>query len=409
MKPTLIALAFGFALGIPASFLSSSHVATYVDGAAAIGGWWAAGLRLIVMPLIVCLLITGLAGSSSRLVGRLGAICFAVFVAMLVVGTLLGLVLTPALVRLLGVPRGVLAVAMSSSQASNAAPGGAAIVQAMLNNQLLMVIAVTVLFALAMTRIAEEKRKTLVAFFDAAMATIVVILSWILRLMPAAVFFLAFATAVRSGLSAARALISLVAIAILLLVLFTIAMYAVASIFGRVSLRQFASAALPVQIVAGGTRSSLASLPALLDAGDRLGLPASVNAFVMPLCVSIFKVNRTITGMVYLFFLAHVCGVELNVPTIVAYAATGIILSFASPGTPGAGVLTATAPLLAAGIPMAAIVMTQAMDDLPDVFKTIANVTADLAAGAVVARFAGAEEMTGADDATILVAEPDAA
>jgi Na+/H+-dicarboxylate symporter len=110
----------------------------------------------------------------------------------------------------------------------------------------------------------------------------------------------------------------------------------------------------------------------------------------MPLCVSVFKANRPITGMVYLFVLAHVCNVELNAATIVAYAAAGIVLSFASPGTPGAGVFTAAAPLLAAGIPMGAIVMVQAMDDLPDVFKTVTNVTADLASAAIVARGAGA-------------------
>jgi proton glutamate symport protein len=134
-----------------------------------------------------------------------------------------------------------------------------------------------------------------------------------------------------------------------------------------------------------GSRSSLASLPALLDAGRRLDLPSEVNSLVSPLAVAIFKANRTISGTIKYLFLARAFGIETDLPTTFAYVGTTLLASFSTPGIPSAGPVFSTPALLAAGIPMEGIALTYAVDSLPDVFKTLANITADLAAACIVA------------------------
>jgi Na+/H+-dicarboxylate symporter len=189
---------------------------------------------------------------------------------------------------------------------------------------------------------------------------------------------------------------SFVLAVVALLLLFLVLLYPAAVLLGRVPLRAFAKAAVPAQAVAIGTRSSVAALPALLEGGAQLGLPSRVNAFVMPLAVSVFKANRTLSGPLKMLFLAHVYDIPLTAAAIAAFVGMELLLSAGSPGTPQGGTHPSTVILLAMGVPMEGIALLHALYALPDVFMTLTNVTADLAAGAMVARFARVEELAGA-------------
>ena len=389
-KASLIALAAGIGAGVAVRFAGHDGLTALAAPAASIGRVWGAALQITVIPLIVCILIVGLAGSSGRIVGRLGGLSLIVFLSMLVSGEVMSILAMPPMLRLFGVEHSVLRHLMHPNAA--AATPTQDIVQAIATNNLLNVMLVALVVAIAMTRIGEAPRRRLLEFFEAALDVVFVVLGWLLSVLPLVVFALSYSMVVRTGFSATRALASFVAIAITLLVVFTIALYPMTMIFAKRGLREFAKATAPVQAVAISTRSSIASLPALLEGGQRLGIPEPVNAFVMPLCVAVFKANRTITGMVKLFFLAWVCGVELTPLTIAAYGGSILLFSFISPGTPGAATFTSTAPLLAIGIPIEAIVLVHAVDDIPDIFKTVTNVTANMTATAVVARYADVED-----------------
>ncbi|HUG37752.1 MAG TPA: cation:dicarboxylase symporter family transporter, partial [Candidatus Limnocylindrales bacterium] len=71
---------------------------------------------------------------------------------------------------------------------------------------------------------------------------------------------------------------------------------------------------------------------------------------------------------------------------------TGILLSFSIPGLPSAS-LFLMAPFLAGlGIPTEALGIIIAVDAVPDLFKSVLNVTAHLASATIVARSLRAEE-----------------
>jgi proton glutamate symport protein len=130
-------------------------------------------------------------------------------------------------------------------------------------------------------------------------------------------------------------------------------------------------------MVAVSTRSSIASLPALLDGARRkLDVPPPVLGFALPFAVSAFKVNRTISGPLSMMFLAYWYDIDLQATQILAFVVTVMIMSFSSPGIPSGGDTMKTLPAyLAAGIPLEGVIMVKAVDVIPDIFKTLVNVT----------------------------------
>jgi Na+/H+-dicarboxylate symporter len=141
-------------------------------------------------------------------------------------------------------------------------------------------------------------------------------------------------------------------------------------------------------MVAISTRSSIASLPAMLASAKRLALPPGIAGLVLPLSVSTFKVNRTISAPVKLLFIAHVYGIDLGPTAIATFFLTVLLLSFATPGIPEAAGSVQTLPAyLAAGLPLEGILLFSAVAAIPDIFKTLCNVTGDMTVATVLARF----------------------
>jgi Na+/H+-dicarboxylate symporter len=108
---------------------------------------------------------------------------------------------------------------------------------------------------------------------------------------------------------------------------------------------------------------------------------------VLPLTVSLFKVNRTISSTAKLLFLAHVYGISLNATTIATFVATVVVMSFSSAGLPGGGSAFKTLPAyIAAGLPIEGIIIAEAVETIPDIFKTVLNVTGDMTAATLLSR-----------------------
>ena len=105
------------------------------------------------------------------------------------------------------------------------------------------------------------------------------------------------------------------------------------------------------------------------------------------MAVSTFKVNKAISSPLQFLFLAHVYGIELSVAQLVTFTVLAIVLSFTTLGIPSGGSLMRSAPLyVAAGIPIQGYLLTEAADSIPDILKTLVNVTGNMTAAAIVNR-----------------------
>ena len=384
--------------------MSGALLPQFVDAIGPIGTIWVKAISALVVPLVVALLITGIASlADASAVGRLGLRVIVAFIVLLVAGAVLMALMTPWLLTLLGVSpasAGRLSALTTSSSAVASAQHltlgfwdwiNALIpvnpIAAASNGALLPLVIFTVSFGVAATRLKPESRANLVGFFRAVADVMLELVRWVLWIAPLGVFGLAYALGARTGFGGANSIVSLLLLVAIACIVYICALYVVAVVVGRVPLLKFARAVAPAQVVGFSSRSSLASLPAMIEAGkDQLGLPSAATGFVLPLAVSTFKLGATIAIMTSTLFLARVYGVSVTPAQVASIAVSAVLLSFSIPGIPG-GVLLVMVPVLTSvGIPPEGVGILLAVDVIPDMFRTATNVTADMVAAVIVSR-----------------------
>jgi Na+/H+-dicarboxylate symporter len=404
MGGSIAGLLAGFLLGIWAHRTGEPTMLAIVGALSPIGTLWGNALRMTVVPLVVAQLVCSLVSTRSfGSVGRITSLSFIVFLLMLVLaGTVTVMTTPPVLARLQFSPDALAAfraaVPVGDRPTAAPPPGFGAwltglvpanALRAAVQDDLLGMMIFAIAFGLAVARMPAERRTLVADLFRVLADAMMTIVGWIMWILPVGVFVLALSTAARTGLGAAEVVVTFVVLTCVVLLAWTLLMYPLAALVGGIPIRRFAKAVLPAQLVAVSTRSSIASLPALIDgAQNRLDIRPEVSSLVMPLAVSTFKLNRTISTAVQFLFLAHVSGVGLSVSQVVTFMLAALLLSFSSIGIPSGGLLMRSAPLyLAAGIPIEAYLLVEAVDAVPDIFKTLVNVTGDMTAASLVNRF----------------------
>jgi Na+/H+-dicarboxylate symporter len=99
-----------------------------------------------------------------------------------------------------------------------------------------------------------------------------------------------------------------------------------------------------------------------------------------------FRVGASLGLTAGAVFIGRLYGVTLGVEQLATVVITAVITSFSIPGIPG-GSIIAMAPVLASvGLPVEGVGILLGVDTIPDMFRTAANVTGQLAAATIVAR-----------------------
>ncbi|MEO7103011.1 MAG: dicarboxylate/amino acid:cation symporter [Gemmatimonadaceae bacterium] len=390
----LLAFAVGLAAGAAAP--------QWADAIGPVGSLWVKAISALVVPLVIALLITSIASlSDARDVGRIGVRAVLIFLALLTAGAALVAFVTPAFLTFLDIGAGSAAGLVATSTPIAAAPIPAGFWQwvgtlipanpfaAANEGALLPLVIFTVAFAIAATRLPADSRAFIVGFFRGVSAIMLELVRWVLWIAPLGVFGLAYALGAHTGLQGAHLIAALWIVVAAACIVYIVALYLIAVFAGRVSLIRFARAIAPAQIVGFSSRSSLASLPPMIEAAEALELPPAITGFLLPLAVSTFKLGATIAITTSSLFLARMYGVPISPSQLASIAISAVLLSFSVPGIPG-GVLLIMVPVLrSVGIPAEGIGILLAVDVIPDMFRTLTNVTADMTAALITARAVG--------------------
>ena len=406
---TRVLLALGTAIAAGALIGASGNTSLVhaADAIAPIGTVWVNGIRMTVIPLVVALLVTGVASASDvRAIGRLGGRTLLVFWAMLISIATLVIPLAAFLLTLVPpnvggrppLPPG------AAEAAGQIATGGQTqtlaawltsliptnVVAAAANGAMVPLILFTLLFALAVARSSPVSRSTLLGFSRALSEAMLTMVRWIVALAPIGVFALVLPLAAHAGGALAGAIGSYIAAYSIGCVAVILLLYPVVAVFGRVPVRAFARAALPPQLIAFSSSSSIATLPALVEsAEEELRLPTSVTGFVLPLAVSTFKIAGPVSWTMGALFVSWFYGVPLHARELATVAFSTVFLTFGVPGIPRGAFIMLTPLFSAIGLPAEGIGILIAVDALPDLFATTLNVTGDLAAATIIARVVG--------------------
>jgi len=406
LNPTarvLLALIAGLVLGVAAASTGSGSLLAIATGVEPVGTLWTNAVRMTVIPLVVALIVTGVAATADpRRLGWLGARALPLFLGLLLASGVFALLVAPLSLDRLHIPPEVAADLRASAATSDAAADARRMpslvqrivevvpanpIKAAADGALLPLVVFTLVFAFALTRLDVARRDPVVQLFQAVADAMLVVVGWVLALAPIGIFALASGLGARMGTAAAGALLHYVATLSGVLLAFLLLLYPLTRLLGGVPLRSFAAAAAPAQAVAFSTRSSLAALPVMItSARERLGASPAITGFVLPLAVSVFRLNVPIAWVVGALFLSRLYGVPLGGAELAGLVVTSTLISFSVPGIPSSSLFLIAPVIVELGLPAEGVGILIAVDAVPDMFKTGLNVTSHLAAAAVLNR-----------------------
>jgi proton glutamate symport protein len=366
-----------------------------------IGELWLNALQVTVVPLVVGLVVLGVASTSdAAMSGRTARRAIAVFLVLLCAGAAFAALFAPFQLSFLPRDPDVIASLREAvgTTAQAAAPDLAEriatiiptnVIAAAALGAMLPLVVCALLFGFALTRVEAQRRAQAVELFRTLVEVMIIIIRWVLWAAPLGVFALAFSMCVKAGHSVLSVLGWYVVAQCTLYLAVTLGLYLVAVFMGGQRLRQFATGILPAQVIAASTQSSLATLPAMVQsAQERLGCPAPVTALVLPLAVSLFRMTSPVQYIGVSCYIAWIYGVDLSASQLAIGAALAVIISLGSVGLPGqVSLMAMNMPVVQSmGLPVAPLGLMLAVETIPDVFATLGNVTGDLAATTVVSR-----------------------
>lgn len=399
----VVSLAGAVAIGTAISLSGSAPLLNAADFLSPIGSMWVNAIRMTVIPLVVSLLITGIASATDvKSIGRLGRRTLIVFVLLLTGAAIVVIPLVPPLFSLLPrngarppLPSGAAEIAGQITSSGATPTFGSWLtslipsnpIAAAANGQIVSLIIFTFLLALAIARGSPAARTALTGFFQALGDAMLVLVRWVVLAAPIGIFALVLPLAAHAGAALAGAIgFYIVAYSVVSIVM-ALLLYPVVAIVAGIPIRTFARAALPSQLIAFSSSSSVASLPALVESAEGgLGLPKEVTGFVLPLAVSTFKFAGPSSWTVGAVFIGWFYGVPLHAPQLATIAFAAVFLAFAAPGVPRGAFIMLTPLFLAIGLPAEGIGILIAVDAIPDTFATVLNVTGDLVAAILVAK-----------------------
>jgi len=403
----LIGLVAGFALGLALAGRSSVGATAVVAWSAAAGTIFINLIRMTAIPLVTALLVTSVGSmTTTGALGKVAARAMGLAVILLTIAAAgSAAIARPVLARIQidqtaaralapSTASGVLSGAVVPADGRPSTPRAAQwfidlvpsnVLKAAADDLMLPTIVFAVLFGIALSGVADTPRAAVLGVVRGIADTMQRLVSMVLTLAPAGVFALAVPLAARIGVAAAGAVVAYIVLVVsLTIAACALLLYPVGIVLGRLAPLAFITFCAPAQAVAFASRSSLASLPAMLETAERARFPLIVSSFVLPMAASTFRFGAAVAQTVGVLFVARFYGVELSASQLTTLVVTVIFTTFAVPGIPGGSILAMVPVLRAVNLPAEGIGILLAVDTIPDMFRTTANVTGSLTLAAAL-------------------------
>ena len=235
-----------------------------------------------------------------------------------------------------------------------------------------------------------EKGLPLLAVCDSLAEAMYALTGFIMKLAPVAVFALIAPVVAELGPRVLLAFLGVILVVYGACLLHMLVGYSIAvGGIARVNPLTFFRTALPALVFAFSSASSAGTLPFSMEAARRLGVPAPVRSFVLPLGATINMDGTAIYQGVCALFIANAYGIPLDLGQQVTIVLTCTLASVGTAGVPGAGVVMLTMVLQSVGLPVEGVALVAGIDRVLDMARTTVNITGDIACSAVVAATEG--------------------
>jgi Na+/H+-dicarboxylate symporter len=407
-----IALGAGLILGLTASGLADTYpvLVQAAQWLRPIGTLFSNLLQMVVIPLVATALFAGIARLGnlrrvSRLVVRTLAFFWGTALVAIVIGFLVGSIVLPQAIVSREQQEALRAAAVADAsfirKAAEDIPTGARFIveliptnpiKAAVDGNLLPVVVFVTFLAVAAAGLPEAKRTSLIELADVATEALIRIVHWVLLLAPIGIFALVTPIVAQQGWGLVVAMGWFIAAVILGLMIFIGAVYIPAiAVMGRLEPGRFIRAAFPSMMMGFSTTSSLATLPTMLQAADGdLHIPRSIAGFALPLGASVNRAGSALYQAVAVLFIARLYGIPFGFSEMFTASAAVFLASLTVASVPAASVLSLLPAFTATGLPISGLGILMGLDRIPDMFRTMTNVTGHLTGAVVVPALEGA-------------------
>ena len=216
------------------------------------------------------------------------------------------------------------------------------------------------------------------SIFEALLESINVILGWIVRITPLAVFGVVAKTIGLYGLAPLKGLAVYVAVGLSGLALQVLVTYQIWIRMCGIPLRTFWKCAWEPVVYSAGANSSLASLPMTLKALDRLGV--SRQASTLGACVGTNLNNDGILlyEAMAALLVAQAYGIDLSLQQQFLVIFASCIASLGIAGVPDAGIVSLSIVLVTVGLPLEILPLLLTVDWIIARARSVTNVVSDM-------------------------------
>jgi Na+/H+-dicarboxylate symporter len=391
----------GFAAGlVVGSVARIDGLGVFRDAVIAIEPVGVAFIRLVsmvVVPLVIASVFVGVASLGDvRSLGRIGGRTLLYFLATTLIAAAIGLLAA----TISGIGAGL---SPGDAPATGELPTPPTFIQTLISfipsnpfaaaasGELLPLIIAVCIFGAAATVAPGDARTVVVRFFEGVNTLALIVIGWLMKLAPAAVFVLIAVTVARSGMSLLTQLAAFTAVVIVALVVHVVlVLLPVLRFAARIGIPTFFRSVSDALLLAFSTASSNATLPVSMAAArDRLKIPGDIVGFVLPAGASLNKNGAAVYKAVTAVFIAQIYGMPVTAGTMLTILLTSTLAAFAGTGVPGSSLVTTLIVLNAIGLgprAAAAIALVAAVDRPLDMCRTTVNTIGNLVGAAWVAR-----------------------
>lgn len=387
-----IALGLGILLGY-----SAPDKVIYVRW---MGDLFLRSLSMVVMPLIISSIITGVASlGGGETMGRLSVKAIAYYIGTSLLAILTGLFLVNLFQPGIGAEKVAATDAVAYPETKtfsdlliDIVPSN--VFEAIVNNNTLSVIFFSILFGIFLTRIPTKSQRVLLDFFNAVFDVIMKLTSFLVRLAPLGVFGIVAGVVADNNKDLGLFFGSLGKYSLVVLggifIHFFVSLPLLVRFIGRANPYRHMRNMRNALLTAFSTSSSGVTLPLTIDGVvSKSGVSSRISNFMLPLGATINMDGTALYECVAVIYLAQLLGIELSFGTQAIIVVTALLASIGAASIPMAGLIMLKVVIAAAGLPEGSIVYIIAVDRILDMFRTATNVWGDACGAVLIAKTEG--------------------
>lgn len=354
-------------------------------------------LKLIVLPLIFCALVSAITSIGGKKLGVIGFYTMAYVLLSVAISVVIGLSLlnffkpgvgvAPHLILANAVPADLKPIQFSSFILSLFPPN---IVEAAAKYEIMPIVFFSIVFAIACLAVGKGAH-IVMEFFVGLRDVLVKMVIWLMYLTPIGLFSLLGAAVAEASLH--HLLLQSIKGMLLFIMIFLFGLFlqifwqAMLVIFFTKNLKLFTSHALQALLTAFATSSSMATLPVTMLVAKKQHVSDDVARFVLPLATTINLAGTAMYEAVSALFFCQVLGYDLSLAVQIGVFFTAIIAGMGATGIPEGGLITMVMVLRIVNVPVSAIGLLLPFDRILDRFRTLTNVWGDLVCALIVDYF----------------------